>query len=84
MYAQQRHYSEQIPIKSKNPEIDLLGLVASKQENKSDEKSANNKVEDIKQIPEKEESKLSKDSSQQLKLATGENDGTAPNESEYN
>jgi len=25
-----------------------LGLVASKQENKSDEKSANNKVEDIK------------------------------------
>lgn len=63
MYAQQRHYSEQIPIKSKNQEIDLIGLVASKQENKSDEKSALNKVEDIKQIPEKEESKLSKDSS---------------------
>lgn len=58
--------------------------MANKQENKSDEKGLSSKEEDIKQIPEKEESKVSKDSSQQIKLATGENDGTAPNDSEYN
>ena len=63
MYAQQRHYSEQIQIKPKDKPIDITDMVQKNKEVKSDEKLAGKQAEDMKLIPEKEESKRSKDSS---------------------
>ncbi len=65
MYSVQRHYSEQIMIKPKGNDIDLMNIVVKeKYDAKSDEeeKSFQSNSKHTKQIQEKEESKHSKDS----------------------
>lgn len=63
MYTAQRHYSEQIQIKPKSNEIDLMDMVKERYEQKSEEeKSPKSNREHSKQMTEQEESKHSKDS----------------------
>lgn len=74
-------------IKPKGNDIDLMSMVVKqKYDAKSDEeeKSFHSNGIHTKQIQEKEESKHSKDSINQERVPTLENDGANQNESEYN
>ncbi|CDW73761.1 myb-like dna-binding shaqkyf class family protein [Stylonychia lemnae] len=87
MHLQQRHYSEQIfPNKYINSNIENDLDHSSNEREMTHSEKTRGKVEfqDIKQIPEKDESKESKDSTKQIKNGTLENEISVQNDGNFN